>query len=241
MMDMPITIEIVDCSTSKQIIDRVFSYFQYIDQKFSTYNKNSEITQINEGKIEKNKYSDDMKTIFRLADETKKISDGFFDIYHNHIYDPSGLVKGWAILNAAKIIKRYGYSNYYVNAGGDIQVSGKNSKNQTWTVGIQNPFNLTQNVKTIYLNNEGIATSGTYIRGLHIYNPKTGNPINSILSLTVIGPNIYEADKIATAAFAMEKAGINFIEKLSGFEGYLIDNNGIATYTSNFNKYTIPI
>ena len=84
-------------------------------------------------------------------------------------------------------------------------------------------------VKKIFLhNNEGVATSGTYIRGRHIYNPKATSaggkdaldqPIpvlasDEIVSLTVIGPNVYEADRFATAAFAMGRAGIEFVERL---------------------------
>jgi len=91
----------------------------------------------------------------------------------------------------------------------------------------------------VYIRNEGIATSGTYIRGAHIYNPL--NPqeqLNEIVSLTVIGPNIYEADRFATAAFAMGKNGIVFIEHLPGFEAYVIDVKGIATSTTGFSKYT---
>jgi len=57
----------------------------------------------------------------------------------------------------------------------------------------------------VYVTDEGIATSGTYLRGEHIYNPKTGEAASEIVSLTVIGPNIYEADRFATAAFAMVK------------------------------------
>ena len=36
--------------------------------------------------------------------------------------------------------------------------------------------------------------------------------------------------------FAMQREGINFIEKLKGLEGYMIDKNGIATMTSGFEK-----
>jgi len=67
--------------------------------------------------------------------------------------------------------------------------------------------------------------------------PKPNEPIKDIVSLTVIGPNIYEADRFVTAAFAMGKEGIYFIEKLDGFEGYMIDSNGLATFTSGFEKY----
>ena len=83
----------------------------------------------------------------------------------------------------------------------------------------------------------GMATSGTYIRGQHIYNPLDDKEITEIVSLTVIGPNVYEADRFATAAFAMGKEGINFIERTAELEGYIIHKDGIATLTSGFEKY----
>ena len=59
-----------------------------------------------------------------------------------------------------------------------------------------------------------------------------------IVSMTVVGPDVCEADRFATAAFAMGKNGIAFIENYPGLEGYLIDKNGMATMTSGFIKYT---
>jgi FAD:protein FMN transferase len=92
------------------------------------------------------------------------------------------------------------------------------------------------------LSDCGVATSGTAIRGQHIYDPlQPGVPLLEVLSLTVIGPNIYEADRFATAAFAMGKRGIQFIETLPGFEGYLIDANARATYTSRFERYVVQV
>ena len=122
--------------------------------------------------------------------------------------------------------------------GGDIQVAGTNSQGQPWRVGIRNPFNPHEIVKVLAIGDCGVATSGTYIRGQHIYNPKSsGQPITEIVSLTVIGPNVYEADRFATAAFAMGRAGIFFIEQLEGLEGYMIDRHGQATLTSGFARY----
>jgi len=91
----------------------------------------------------------------------------------------------------------------------------------------------------VYTKGKGIATSGSYLRGQHIYNPHTPQEkLLEIVSLTVIGENVLEADRFATAAFAMGRDGINFIEQLPGFEGYAIDKNGLATMTSNFELYT---
>ncbi len=179
-----------------------------------------------------------MKTIFALAKQTRQETNGYFDIERSGCYDPSGIVKGWAIYNAAEILRREGFENFYVEAGGDIEAAGENSSGQDWRVGIRNPFTLNEIVKVLSVSNCGVATSGTYIRGQHIYNPKSdGQLITEVVSLTVVGPNIYEADRFATAAFAMGREGIVFIENLEGFEGYMIDRDRQATFTSGWTRY----
>lgn len=237
-MDMPVIVEVIDSQVTENIFEEVFNYFTYIDNTFSPFKKTSELTKINQGRLQKNDWSQDMKMVLKLCEQTKNETMGFFSIEKDRQFDPLGLVKGWAINNVADILKTKGFKNFYIEAGGDIQVYGKNKENKFWRIGIQNPFNLKQNIKIITLNNQGIATSGTYLRGQHIRNPfMTGKKINDITSLTVIGPNIYDADRFATAAFAMGKKGINFIENLKGCAGYMIDNKSIATFTSNFNSY----
>lgn len=236
LMGMHITVEVADADVSKDSIGKVFSYFKYVDDKFSTYKKNSEITQINKGKLKKNRYSPDMKIIFGLADKTKKETNGYFDILNQGKLDPSGIVKGWAIYNAAKILKEGGCHNFYVDAGGDIQTYGVNGEGKPWKVGIRNPFKTREIVKVVNISGEGVATSGTYERGEHIYNPK-GELENSVKSITVIGRNVLEADRFATAAFAMGKTGIEFVESLAGLEGYMIGVDGIAIMTGGFEKY----
>lgn len=245
-MGMPITVFLADESVSEgdkeNAIKKIFDYFNYVDKTFSTYKEESEISRINRKEIKESNYSDDMKTVFELSEKTRMDTSGYFNILTPEgTYDTSGLVKGWSIYNAANILSDLGYKNFYVDAGGDIEAKGKNEKGELWSVGIRDPWSAdkSQIVKTVFLSGCGMATSGTYIRGQHIYNPHAGRvPLNDIISITVIGPNVYEADRFATAAFAMGKEGINFIEKLKGFEGYSIDGKGIATETSEFNKFT---
>ena len=243
IMGMPITVDIVDVSATAADMEKVFSYFTSIDEQFSPYKKTSELTRINDGKISEKEYSPEMKEVFHLSEELRRLTNGYFNIKKpGGKYDTSGLVKGWAIYHAGLLLKKAGFKNYYVNAGSDIQVAGKNEKGKAWSVGIKDPFDKSQEkiVKVVYLKGgEGIATSGTYLRGQHIYNPHDveNKPITDIVSLTVIGPNIYEADRFATPAFAMGKVGISFIENIDGLEGYMIDAKGIATFTSGFEKY----
>lgn len=238
---MPVTVEIADIGAKDSDLEQIFSYFKSVDERFSTYKPDSEISRINRGELLPEKYSEDMKTVLRLSEETKKETDGYFDIFHDGVCDPSGLVKGWAIQRAAALIERMGFKYFFVEAGGDIQVSKTNGAGEPWKVGLQNPFSQSEIIKVVFLGDRGVATSGTYVRGQHIYNPKKKGPITEIVSLTVIGPNIYEADRFATAAFAMGKKGINFVESLAGFEGYIIDKDGLATMTTGFDKYTKKI
>jgi len=237
IMGMPVVIEIIDSNVTGEVFKEVFDYLISIDEHFSTYKKNSEITLYNEGKIVERDLSKDMKKVLELSEETKNKTDGFFDILYKGKIDPSGLVKGWAIYNASLILRKKGFKNFYVEIAGDIEIAGLNNEGKKWAIGIRNPFNKKENVKVVYLSDRGIATSGTYEKGHHIYNPKEKKLATKIKSLTVVGPNIYEADRFATAAFAMGSDGIYFIEKLSGFEGYMIDHNKVATFTSGFEKY----
>ncbi|MBY0472891.1 FAD:protein FMN transferase [Patescibacteria group bacterium] len=190
--------------------------------------------------------SEDMLEVLALAEKTKKETAGYFDIHlpaqagkPDGGIDPSGIVKGWAIKNAAELLKERGVENFYIEAGGDIQTSGMNAEGNEWNVGIRNPFNKNEIVKVIYPRGRGVATSGSYERGNHIYNPLAPEEsLREVVSITVIGPDVLEADRFATAAFAMGQKGVEFIETLGGFEAYSIDKNGIATMTSKFLELT---
>ena len=238
-MGMPATVEIADAGASEKDVEAVFSYFKYVDEKFSTYKDTSEISVINKGALKIEDASADMKEVFKLAEETKKLTNGYFDIRKpDGKYDPSGLVKGWAIHNAAKILKGRGLNNFYIDLAGDIETSGKNSSGGSWRIGIRSPFNQGEIIKVINVENRGVATSGTYIRGQHIYNPHDkAEQLNEVVSVTVIGPNVYEADRYATAVFAMGREGAAFVGSLDGFECYMVDNNRIATMTNGFREY----
>ncbi len=256
-MGMPIIVEVVEPHLSDQeltlIFKKVFDYFVWVDEKFSTYKSTSEISAINAGVVKPEAYSDEMKEIFLLSEKTKQETEGYFNIVTpDGKYDPSGIVKGWAIYNAGCILKKEGIHNFYIDAGGDIEVLGNNEDGKPWRIGIANPFisnagysveAKTPVIKVLAMTSGGVATSGTSIRGQHIYDPHITSQgdmgIYDIVSLTVIGPNVYEADRFATAAFAMGKKGIHFIESLrdKDIHGYMVDATGVATMTTGFEQY----
>ena len=83
-MGMPITIEIVDKEATQEAFDKVFDYFEHIDETFSTFKPGSEISKINRGEITREKWSEDIKLVFDLAEKTKNETSGYFDIVDNN-------------------------------------------------------------------------------------------------------------------------------------------------------------
>ncbi len=238
-MGMPISVEIAG-DAPNDCFEQVFAHFMSVDERFSTYKEGSEISRINRGELPEGSWSSDMRDIFALAEQTRQETGGYFDLRRpDGMLDPSGVVKGWAIRNAAYLLEGLGAHDFYVDAGGDIASQGHTAEGAPWSVGIRNPFSKDKIVKVIYPKGRGVATSGTYIRGQHIYNPHDpGRPITDIVSLTVVGPDVCEADRFATAGFAMGMKGVAFIEAYPGLEGYGIDRDGIAAMTSGFANHT---
>lgn len=239
VMGMPSSIRILDPAADPADAQAVLDYWQRVDSIFSTYRPDSEMERLNRGELETADLSAEMQAVLSLCEQTKLETAGYFDIRRGNRRDPSGLVKGLAIWNAAEILSNRGFEHFYLEIGGDVEARGTDESGERWRVGIQNPFEPKQIIKAIHLSDQGVATSGTYRRGTHVYDPIQGETVTDPVSLTVVGPNVYDADRFATAAFAMGESGIRFIQSLPGFEGYMIRPNREAYYTPGFEAFVV--
>jgi len=239
IMGMPITVVIPDgqCDDPDAATTELFDYFRTVDERFSPYKPDSEVSRIDRGELDPGAASADMQEIIRLSEDTKRITDGYFDVWFDGHFNPSGLVKGWSILRASHLLDARGLDSYCVDAGGDMEVRGHETGSDPWRIGLRNPFDPNTIIRVMALENRGVATSGTYIRGDHIYDPRSGTRANAIASMTIVAPNVYEADRLATAAFAMGTGGIEFIASIPTCEGYMVDLAGMATFTPGFARY----
>jgi thiamine biosynthesis lipoprotein len=251
IMGMPITVAIPDRERSDHVpsgvkfptvdaaLEAVFAHFNGVDEQFSPYKRGSETSRINRGELDPRNASAAMREVIALSEETKALTEGYFDVWFRGRFDPCGLVKGWAINAAARMLDDDGFVSFCVEAGVDMEVRGANDDFLPWRIGIRSPFDTSTTTKRLSITNRGIATSGTYIRGEHIYDPLSGARANAIASFTVIGPDVYEADRMATAAFAMGRKGIRFITGLPEFDAYMIELDGTAVFTPGFARYEI--
>lgn len=149
--------------------------------------------------------------------------------------DFGGILKGYAVDEAIDVLKKEGIENALVNAGGNIRVMGKNIKNESWKIGVENPRAPGKIMAVISLDNKAVATSGDYqryfffdkVRYHHILDPKTGEPARKAISATVITPDGITSDALSTAVFVMGKRkGIEFLEKHK-LDGIIVDENGV--------------
>ena len=230
IMGMPITLQLPG-TTPLSVIESAFNRFIEIDSQYSPYIPSSEVSNIGSGAVALADASEELHSILDLAQDAKTKTNLYFDPFHKEVFDPSGIVKGWAIAEVVAILRQAGIEYFIVDAGGDMYCAGKNESNVPWKIGIRAPLEPSKVVKQLALSNMAIATSGTSERGQHIYNPKTDEPIVDLLSVSVIGLDIIWADVYATAAFAMGRAGIEWLEMMPDYEGFAIlpDMTGIST------------
>jgi FAD:protein FMN transferase len=231
VMGMPVTIDVRDGDGG---IDEAFAELRRIDALFSPFMPNSAISRINAGRLRIDDASAEVQDVLARCERYEVLTGGFFSAWRGPVLDPSGYVKGWAIARACAILDVHGHHAYFVDAGGDVRTRGSSGTGEPWRIGIRHPVERGSVVRVVTGRDLAVATSGTYEKGAHIYDPHTGAPADALVSLTVVGPSIVEADVQATAAFAMGARAIDYLERLAGYEAYAIGADLRATWTSGF-------
>jgi thiamine biosynthesis lipoprotein len=245
LMGMPIVVDVCDHDFDGRKIDRVFHWLRFVDETFSTYRPDSQISRLNHGELTLEKSDAAVRYIVTWCKSLRDQTAGYFDAWRSspdggRWFDPSGLVKGWSIEHAAQILEASGSRNFCVNAGGDIVVRGHPEESPGWTIGVQHPQARDQIAFTLIATDVGIATSGTYERGQHIVDPHTGAPPDGVLSVTVAGPDLGAADAYATAIFAMGTNGPEWACGLGAYAATVILSDGTALSTPSFDRYRRP-
>jgi thiamine biosynthesis lipoprotein len=222
-MGMPVTVNVVDVAAEAGALDRVFEEFSILDRIFSPFLQTSAVSLINRAELRPEDAGELVNQVIDLCRQYERATNGYFSAWIAGRFDPSGLVKGWAIDRACTILDGYGYSDFFVDAGGDVQTRGRNADGGPWRVGVRHPVEREKVACVVLASGLAVATSGTYEKGEHILDPHTGEPAHSLLSFTVAGPDILQADVFATAAFAMGLPGVEFVAGASGYEAFAID------------------
>ena len=120
--------------------------------------------------------------------------------------DLGAYAKGYALNLAIDQLQGAGIAHAIVNAGGDLCAAGRHGA-RPWRIGIRHPQRNGVIASLEILGDECVLTSGNYeryrehagIRYSHILDPRTGYPVEHVVSATVINPDGGLADAAATA------------------------------------------
>jgi thiamine biosynthesis lipoprotein len=242
-MGTAISLDLRDPAVSPAAVDAAFDHLRDIDARFSTYRPDSEISRLGRGELSVEATSPDVREVFERCEALRVLSRGSFDIAAHRTdggLDPSGFVKGWAVEAAAGLLDAAGARNYCLNAGGDVIVRGEPAPGVPWRIGIRHPEHADRVATVLEARELAVATSGAYERGDHVIDPRTGRAPDGVLSVTVVGPRLSDADAYATAAFAMGTRGLSWIATLPGYAGCMITTERRLAWTPEFGRYKVP-
>lgn len=232
IMGMDAAFELLD-NVHAEEIDEVLNYFYSIDRLFSPYRKDSEISKINRGAISVGEATHEVRMLLKLCEEIKLQTKGYFDVYIEKHYNLNGVVKGYAISKVCQLLLKKGYSNFYIEIGGDLQINGTKNGNK-FRVGIENPIKKT--VHVVRVSNRGLATTGLSTHGLPIYNPLKKKISAPFKSITVIAQDALNADWLSTSLMAMGEKGLEFLDQKDA-EALFVRHDGSEIMTSGFRNY----
>ena len=148
--------------------------------------------------------------------------------------DFGGIGKGAAADRIADLLRSSGVSNFVIDAGGDLSVFGRKG-NTPWRVGVKDPRRAGTVAVFHGSGSYSLATSGDYERYVeiqgrrfsHIVDPRSGWPVQEIVSATVLADRSVDADALATAVSVLGiNEGIKLINERDNTEVLIIDKDG---------------
>jgi FAD:protein FMN transferase len=161
-----------------------------------------------------------------------------------------GIGKGYAVDRAVDILKKRGFENFMVQAGGDLYVAGRHG-DRPWRVGIRDPRGpADKSFAALDLTDGTFSTSGDYERFFikdgkryhHILDPDLGEPAVGCRSVTIVAENATLTDALTTGVFVMgPERGMALIERLSHVEGVIVSSKNEVLISSGLRNRLIVL
>lgn len=146
--------------------------------------------------------------------------------------DFGGLVKGWTVDRAARLLPAVAA----LDAGGDARLRGAGPDGRGWIVDVEDPADPAREVLTLRVSDRAVATSAPNRRRWrtatgeqhHLIDPRTGRPAASDLAqVTVLADTVEEAEVLAKAAYLLgHQDGRRFLARQPGVAAVLVRADG---------------
>ena len=235
VMGMPVSLALRGLHARGPRADRawaaVVADLREADRVFSTYRDDSCVSRLARGEIALADCPPDVGEVLALGNEAAAVSGGAFTVCRPSpggvlVFDPTGVVKGWAVERAARHLDELADTGYCLSAGGDLVARAAGPDSPPWTIGIEDPRDPSRLVATVPLRSGAVATSGTAHRGAHIVDARTGRPPEAVAAVTVVGDSLTWVDIEATAAFARGPDALTWLRTRPGRTGLVVWTDG---------------
>jgi FAD:protein FMN transferase len=145
-----------------------------------------------------------------------------------------GIAKGYAVDAAARVLREEGMTSFFVQAGGDLYVSGRKPDGAEWRVGIRDPRgkDATDYFAMVEVEDHAFSTAGDYERSFikdgkryhHIIDPRTGFPASASRSVTIWAKDALTADAVDDAVFILgPEKGLKLVESIDDCGAVIVD------------------
>lgn len=148
------------------------------------------------------------------------------------VLDIGAAGKGQLVDIVAGTLRAAGFTEYLVDASGDMLHSGLEPVN----VALEHPYDPAQAIGVVELHNGALCASAANRRawgdGLHhVLDGATGRPVQTVVATWTMAATAMEADALATALFMVEPKDL---EEEFEFSWLKVYSDGHATYSAGF-------
>lgn len=241
IMGMPISLALRGRLANTTIADdawhSVVAELREVDRDFSTYRDDSYISRLGRGEIEIDQCPPAVAEVLAIGAEAAGRSEGTFSIMlptgTGSRLDPSGVVKGWAVERASRLLGGLDDTDFCLSAGGDMVCRVADPDSPPWRIGIEDPRDPQRLVGVVPIRTGAVATSGTAHRGQHIVDARTGRVPAGVASVTVIADSLTRADIDATSAYAHGTGAIDWLTRQRGLLALVVRPDGSSVTVDN--------
>ena len=147
--------------------------------------------------------------------------------------DLGGIGKGYAADRVVAVLRRRGVASALVNLGGSsVYGLGTPPGAAGWEVGIADPTAPDRTATRVWLRGQALSVSGGYARSFvtdgvtysHIMDPRTGRPVQGVLSVAVVSASATDGDALDNVLF------VQGLERARAFVGRLKASAGASVY-----------
>jgi FAD:protein FMN transferase len=240
LMGMPVSLALrgrhAETPAAESAWAEVVTDLRWVDRVFSLWRPDSHASRLRRGEITLGACPPEMAEIVELAQRAEQESAGAFSAFlptgdGDLAFDPTGVVKGWAVERAARFLLELDGTDFCLSAGGDMVCRVAQPDGEPWRIGIEDPHDPSRLVARVPVRDGAVATSGTAHRGDHLVDARTRRSPTGIASVTVIGPSLIWADIDATAAYAQGEDAATWMRTRPGRTGLVVWADGRCEVT----------